>query len=135
MVLNDLMPIPKWLIQNKRQLRNKKTQNALDIIDAGLQAALPKNLLAGLVGKSKLLVGNKTYCLSKYRKVYVVAVGKAADSMAKAIYSKINPDGGIIVIPQNYTPLFHNKGFKVHRSGHPIPNASSVAAAKSILEL
>ncbi|TBR11326.1 MAG: DUF4147 domain-containing protein [Candidatus Nitrosotenuis sp.] len=129
------MPIQSWLIQNKRQLRNKKTQNALEILDAGLQAALPENILAGLIRKNKLLVGNKPYSLSKYEKIYLVAVGKAADSMAKLVHSKIKSSGGIIVIPQNYKPVFRNGLFKVHRSGHPIPNKSSIAAAKSILKL
>ena len=135
MILNDLVPIQRWLIQNKRQLCNKKTQDALDILDAGLQAALPENLFAGLIKENKLLIGNKSYHLSKYRKIYVVAVGKAADSMAKLIHSKIKSDGGVIVIPKYYKPAFHNKKFKIHRSGHPIPNKSSITAAKSILKL
>ena len=50
-ILNDLVPIQRWLIQNKRQLCNKKTQDALDILDAGLQAALPENLFAGLIDR------------------------------------------------------------------------------------
>ncbi|TBR25838.1 MAG: DUF4147 domain-containing protein [Candidatus Nitrosotenuis sp.] len=129
------MPIQSWLIQNKRQLCNKKTQNALEILDAGLQAALPKNLFAGLVRENKLLIGNKSHSLSKYRRIYLVAVGKAADSMAKLIHSKTKLDGGVIVIPHNYKPVFCNNRFKIHRSGHPIPNKSSIAAAKSILKL
>jgi len=123
------------LIQNKRQLCNKRTQDALDILDAGLQAALPENLFAGLIMENKLLIGTKSRYLSGYRKIYLVAVGKAADSMARLVHSKIKSDGGIIVIPKNYKPIFHNNGFKVHRSGHPIPNGSSVAAAKSIMRL
>ena len=125
----------EWLIQNKRQLCNKKTQNALEILDAGLHSALPENLFAGLIKENKLLIGNKSYHLSKYRKIYVVAVGKAADSMAKLIHSKTKLDGGIIVIPNNYKPVLHNKRFRIHRSGHPIPNTASTAAAKSILKL
>ena len=65
----------------------------------------------------------------------MVSVGKAADSMAKYIDSKIKLEKGIIVIPQNYVPVFHNKKFKIYRAGHPIPNKSSVIAAKSILNL
>ncbi len=123
------------MIQNKRQICNKKTQKALDIIDAGLQAALPENLIAGMIAKNKLRMGRKSYSLPKYDDVYVVAIGKAADSMAKLVSTKINLDGGIIVIPQNHTPVFCNKKFKIHHAGHPIPNKSSVVAAKSILTL
>lgn len=123
------------MIQNKRYLYNKKTQNALDILDAGLQAALPENLLAGIIRKNNLCVGGKSYLVSKYGKIYVVAVGKAADSMAKLVNSKIKLERGIIVIPQNYAPIFYDKKFKIHRAGHPIPNKSSVVAARSILHL
>lgn len=129
------MSIPRCLIKNKRRLYNIKTQNALEILDAGLYAALPENLLADMVKKDKLIIGNKSYSLSKYRKIYVIAVGKAADSMAQLVYSKIKLDGGIIIIPRNYKPMFCNKKFKIHRAGHPIPNKSSILAAKSILEL
>ena len=135
MILNDLMPTQRCLIQNRRQIYNTKTQNALDIIDTGLQSALPQNLLAGMIAKNKLRVGNKVYSMSKYGKIYVVAVGKAADSMAKLVDSKIKLERGIIVIPQNYNPVFRNKKFQIHRAGHPIPNKSSVVAAKSILSL
>lgn len=134
-ILNDLTPTQSWLIQNKRQLCNKRTQNALEILDAGLQAALPENLLSGMIRKNKLLIGNQSYSLSKYGKIYVVAIGKAADSMARLVHSKIKLDGGIVVIPQNYKSVFCNRKFEIHRSGHPIPNKSSVAAAKSVLKL
>lgn len=134
-ILNDLMQTQSWLIQNKRQLCNKRTQDALEIIDAGMQAALPVNWFGDLIGVNKLLIGNKSYSLSKYRRIYLVAVGKAADSMAKLIHSKTKLDGGVIVIPHNYKPVFCNRTFEIHRSGHPIPNKSSVAAAKSIIKL
>ena len=129
------MQTQSQLIQNKRQLCNKRTHDALEILDAGLQAALPANWLGDLVGENKLLIGNKPYSLSKYGRIYLVAVGKAADSMAKLIHSKTKLDGGVIVIPHNYKPVFCNRAFEIHRSGHPIPNKSSVVAAKSILKL
>ncbi|HSA98728.1 MAG TPA: DUF4147 domain-containing protein, partial [Candidatus Nitrosotenuis sp.] len=134
-ILNDLAPIQRCMIRNKRQLCNEKTKDALDILDAGLQAALPENLFADLIKENKLRIGTKLYDLSKYRKIHLVAVGKAADSMAKLIHSKIKSDGGIIVIPKTYRPLFRNERFKIHRSGHPIPDRSSVAAAKSLRNL
>ncbi|WKT57748.1 DUF4147 domain-containing protein [Candidatus Nitrosotenuis chungbukensis] len=123
------------MIQNKQAIYGKKTQNALGILEAGLQSALPENLLTGMITKNKLRIGNRSYNLSKYDKIYVVAVGKAADSMAKLVHSKINLERGIIVVPQNHKPVFCNKKFKICRAGHPIPNKSSVVAAKSVLAL
>ena len=122
------------MIQNTTHLCNEKTKNALDILDAGLQAALPERL-ADLIGQNTLVVGNKSYSLSKRGKIYVVSVGKAADSMAKTICSKLKADGGIIVVPKNYDSTFKNSKFKIHHASHPIPDKSSVLAAKSILNL
>lgn len=135
MILNDLASNQKLLIQNKRQLCNKRTKDALDILDAGLKSALPDSSLAGVIKKNSLLVGTKSYSLSDYDKVYVVAVGKSADSMAKLIHSQTKLDGGIVVIPHGYKPVFGNGQFRVCRSGHPVPDRSSVLAAKSILDL
>lgn len=134
MLLNDLACTIRCLIQNIDRLCNEKTKNALEILDAGLQAALPERL-SDMIRQNTLIVENKSYQLSKYGKVYVVSVGKAADSMAKAICSKLKPDGGIIVIPKNYHSTFRNRKFKIHHASHPVPDNSSVLAAKSILTL
>jgi hydroxypyruvate reductase len=123
------------LIQNKKQLYSTKTKHALQILQAGLDAANPEHFLSRFIGKEKLHVNGNEYVLSKYDDIYLVAVGKAADSMAKSVYSKINVDSGIIVIPQNYKSVVSVKSFKVFRAGHPIPNKTSIIAAKSIIAL
>jgi hydroxypyruvate reductase len=123
------------LIKNKKQLYNTKTRHALQILEAGLDAAKPEHFLFGFIRKEKLHVNKKSLLLSKYGKIYLVAVGKAADSMAKFVYDKIRVDSGIVVIPQNYNSMIPAKNFKIFRAGHPIPNKTSVAAAKSIIKL
>jgi hydroxypyruvate reductase len=121
------------LIKNKRKICNKKTKDALDLLEAGLQAAMPESFLAKFVKRNQLLPPKIN--LSKFDKIYIVSVGKAADAMAKFAHSKINSDGGIIIIPRTHTPVFFNKKFRIIRASHPIPNNSSVAAAKSIIQL
>lgn len=123
------------LIKNKKQLHNAKTNDALDILEAGLDAAKPEHFLDKFIDKKKLRVDGKSYPLSRYNKIYLVAVGKAADSMARFVESKIRVDSGVVVIPKNYKPLFSRKNFKFIRAGHPIPNNASVTAAKSIIRL
>jgi hydroxypyruvate reductase len=118
------------LIQNKAQLYNKKTKDALQILEAGLEAASPENFLVRYVANKKLVKPNAR--LSKFYKIYIVAVGKAADSMANYVHKKINSDGGLIIIPQTHRPVFSNKKFKIIRSSHPIPNQKSIIAAKSL---
>ncbi len=121
------------MIKNKRQIYNEKTKDTLDILETGLCAATPESFLVRFVKRDQLLVPKIN--LSKFGKIYVVSVGKAADTMAKFVHSTINSDGGIVVIPQTHTPVFSNKKFRIIRASHPIPNNSSIVAAKSIIRL
>lgn len=123
------------LIKNKKQLYNTKTKDILRILEAGLDAAKPEHFLFRFIRKEKLDVNKKPYLLSKYTKIYVVAVGKAADSMAKFVNDTTRVDSGIVVIPQNYGSVVSVKNFKIFRAGHPVPNKTSVTAAKSIIKL
>ena len=121
------------MIKNKRQIYNEKTKDALDILETGLCAATPESFLVKFVKQNQLLVPKIN--LSKFGKIYIVSVGKAADTMAKFVHSTITSDGGIVVIPQTHTPVFSNKKFRLIRASHPIPNNSSIVAAKSIIRL
>jgi hydroxypyruvate reductase len=123
------------VIQNKKQLSNAKTIPALRILEAGLNASKPEHFLSKFIGKERLNINGRFYGVSKYHKIHLVAFGKAADSMAKFVCSKLKIDSGIIVIPQDYKPVFLQRNLKIFRSGHPIPNKTSVAAAKSIIRL
>ncbi len=122
------------LIQNRRSIENKKTHDALECLEAGLEAARPEAFLAKFV-KNNELVAPKNILLSKYERIYIISVGKAADVMGKFVHAKINSDGGIIVIPQTHAPVSLGKKFKVIRAPHPIPNSKSIVAAKSIIKL
>jgi len=121
------------MIQNKDRVLAGSMHDALDILDDGLRAAQPEIFLSKFVKKKKLILGKKQYLLSKYDKVFLVAVGKAADSMAQFVHNTIKSDGGLIVIPNNYDALFSHKKFQIIRASHPIPNRASVRAAKSII--
>ena len=123
------------MIKNLKYLAtNPEKRIGLEILDAGICAAMPYRSLKKIVRKDRLDIGNTRISLSKYRKIFVIAFGKAADSMAKSIFSLIHVDGGIIVIPKNSCSIFKNKKFKIFHAGHPVPNKQSVKAAKTILK-
>ena len=109
--------------------------DAIKIINAGVQAAKPQNYIGKFIKQDLLICAGKSYRLSNYDKVWLVAMGKAADTMAKAVHSIISADGGIVVIPKNYDSVFCNKKFQIIRAGHPTPNKTSVLAAKKITTL
>lgn len=105
------------------------------LLDVALSAAKPKNYISQYVKKNRLVAGKKSFYLSKYDKIWLVAVGKAADAMAKSAHDIIRADGGIVVIPQNYDLQFTNKKYLVIKTGHPTPNKNSVLAAQKITTL
>ena len=96
------------MIKNFDLLANTKMERkALQILESGLMAAQPKNFLKKSVHKNYISLGKNRIVLSKYRKIFVVAYGKAASSMAEYVVKKINISKGIIVIPKpvSYTHL------------------------------
>ena len=122
-------------IQNFKSLAtNKAKKNALQILEAGLDAADPKNFLRFFINKNEIHIGKNHIILSNYEKILVVSYGKAADSMAKFVSEIIDVSEGIIVIPKYTKSCLTNKKFKVFYSGHPVPNKESVSAGKAVLK-
>ncbi|HET8719498.1 MAG TPA: DUF4147 domain-containing protein [Candidatus Nitrosotenuis sp.] len=104
-------------------------------METGLNAAKPDQFLSKFFKKQKFFANNKWHLLSKFNNVYLIAVGKSSYSMTKFVNSKIRINFGLVVVPQNYHESFHKRNFRVIKAGHPIPNNSSVTAAKSILQV
>lgn len=125
----------KTIIRNAKSLAtNRRKSSVLRILDAAMTAAMPTNSLKNLVKTNRIIINGKSIKLSKYDNVYLVAYGKAADSMAKVVNSMIDIKSGIIVISKYTTPVIKNKKFKIFKCGHPLPNKQSVSAAKTILK-
>jgi hydroxypyruvate reductase len=123
------------IIKNYKELAtNLRKKTALDILEAGLYAAKPEKSLKKFVESNKITIGRNTLNSLNFKNVYLVAFGKAADSMAVELNSLIKIRSGIIVIPQGLKSKTKAKKFQIHHSGHPIPNNASVQAAKSIMK-
>jgi len=123
----------KMIINNFSKLsKGQEYSKTLQILDAGLESALPQKHLEKIVDKKLIKLGSKKFNLKNYESIYLVAFGKAADSMAKAVIRKLKIKKGIVVIPQETKQIITNKKIKVFKSGHPLPNQISVRAAKSI---
>jgi len=109
-------------------------KKALQILEAGLTAAEPKNFLKQFVSKNHISLGKNRIFLSNYGKIFVVAYGKASDSMAEYVSKKINVSQGIVVIPKHTKSSIVSKKFKMFYSGHPLPDKESVRAGKAVRE-
>jgi hydroxypyruvate reductase len=121
------------VIQNKSQLCDNKTKHAIQILEAGLEAAKPDRFLATCITHNKI-IKPKNIHLCGFCRIYVVAVGKAADSMANYVCRKISIDGGLVIVPQTHKVERPNKKLKIIHSSHPIPGKKSTSAAKSLIK-
>ena len=121
------------MIKNFNSLANTEVKKkALLILESGLSSAQPKNFLKEFVNKNHILLGKNQIHLSNYKRIFVVAYGKAADSMAEYVSKKINVSRGIVVVPKYTKPSLSSKKFQIFYSGHPLPNRESVRAGKAV---
>lgn len=122
-------------IQNYDELAtSEKKRQCLEILEAGLNAADPENIIPKFVTPELIRIGNKEIKLNKFSNIYTVAFGKAGDTMTKAINKIIPIKSGIIVIPKGSKSQIKSKKFQVFNSGHPKPDQTSVKAAKEVLK-
>jgi len=119
------------IIQNFDDLATTdKKKECLEILDAGLQAADPKNIISKYVTPNEIKINGKSFNLEKYSSIYSVAFGKAGDSMTRAL----NIKSGIIVIPKGSKSIIKAKKFQIFNSRHPEPDQTSVKAAKEVMK-
>jgi len=123
------------IIQNFEELAttDKKSQ-CLEILESGLQAADPKNIISKFVTTNQIKIGEKILNIDNYSNIYSVAFGKAADSMTRALNAIIPIKSGIIVIPKGSKAKIKGKKFQIFNSRHPKPDQTSVKAAKEVMK-
>jgi len=112
----------------------------IDLIDDILEFAQPTNLLSSsiLFSENILRVKEREFDLSSFKENYLLAFGKASQTMVKWFLSNSNMyfTRIIIVSPDECDPeikSFSNCSF--FRAGHPIPNEQSVEAAEKAISL
>ena len=123
------------IIQNFDDLATTdKKKDCLEILEAGLQAANPENIIPKFVRPNEIRINGKTMNLEKYSNIYSVAFGKAGDSMTRALNAIIPIKSGIIVIPKGSKSIIKGKKFQIFNSRHPKPDKTSVKAAKEVMK-
>lgn len=74
--------------------------------------------------------------LSVYKRVFVVALGKAAGPMLDVLLDRMKRRKGVRgICCSNVLPIKRNWRFRYFESGHPLPNEDSFAAARAALAL
>ncbi|MCV0392539.1 MAG: DUF4147 domain-containing protein [Nitrosopumilus sp.] len=123
------------IIKNFDELANsEKKKDCLEILEAGLQAANPENIIPKFVMPNKIKINKDIVDLEKFSNIYSVAFGKAADSMTRALNAIIPIKSGIVVIPKGSKSKIKGKKFQIFNSRHPKPDKTSVKAAKEVIK-
>ena len=122
-------------IQNFEELATTdKKKECLEILESGLGAANPENVISKYVTPKKIKINDKIIDITKYSNIYSVAFGKAGDSMTRALNAIIPIKSGIIVIPKGSKSIIKGKKFQIFNSRHPEPDQTSVKAAKEVMK-
>ena len=108
-------------------IKSKLRNDAQIIINKTIEAVMPEKAVLSALSQKKFESGGK---------VYLIAIGKAAYSMAlaakKALGDKIT--GGVIV-----TKYGHAKGtvegLSIIEAGHPIPDENSIKGTQAVLDM
>lgn len=116
---------------------DKLRGDAAAIFESGLKAVDPVKAI-----KKRLKLENgilslegRKYNLAEYENIYVVGMGKAAASMARAIediLGELITQGIVNVKYGDSVPL---KIIKINEAGHPVPDESGLRGTKEIVEL
>jgi len=123
------------IIQNFEELAiTDKKKDCLRILEAGLQAANPENIISKYVTPSEIRINDKIFNIDEYSNIYSVAFGKAGDSMTRSLNAILPVKSGIIVIPKGSKSIIKSKKFQIFNSRHPNPDQTSVKAAKEVMK-
>ncbi|MEX0862454.1 glycerate kinase [Nitrosopumilus sp.] len=123
------------IIQNFEELAiTDKKKDCLRILEAGLQAANPENIISKYVTPSEIRINDKIFNIGEYSNIYSIAFGKAGDSMTRALNAILPVKSGIIVIPKGSKSIIKSKKFQIFNSRHPNPDQTSVKAAKEVMK-
>jgi hydroxypyruvate reductase len=121
------------IIQNYEDLAtSEKKRECLEILEAGLKAADPENIISKFVTPEEIKINGQILKLNGFSNIYTVAFGKAGDSMTRALNGIIPIKSGIIIIPKGSKSKIKSKKFQIFNSGHPKPDQTSVKAAKEV---
>jgi hydroxypyruvate reductase len=121
-----------------QKIRSRLKLDVLEIFQTALFAVEPELATRRHVRREgkKLFIDNKYYDLEAGR-VFIIAFGKAATTMAGALENRLGKylASGIAVTKYGHATEFHSEKITLFEAGHPLPDENGVAAAKKILQL
>jgi hydroxypyruvate reductase len=112
---------------------------AQQLQQAALAAVDPAEAVYKLLSRvgDQILVADRSYRLRDYERVFLIGAGKAAVPMAEAVCEVLRSDltGGVIVAKYRHVDRALPDQIRLHEAGHPVPDQSSVDAARDLAAL
>jgi glycerate-2-kinase len=125
------------MIKNYKALASTALRKkALDILIAGLESALPSNVLSKSVQfkEDSLIVCNDKFGLND-AKLYVIGGGKAAGTMAEGLEKIIPPERITRGIVNTNADDVKTQKIRIQKASHPIPGQNGLDGVKQMLEI
>ena len=123
------MPGPEIEMQFQRMRESARTIFLQALDQASITNAFERHVHCE---RGILRVCEDLYDLNSYSQVRVIALGKAAHTMAEALSRQVGASlEGIVA--SSAEPAAQIRGFRYFRGGHPTPNAESIQAASAML--
>jgi hydroxypyruvate reductase/glycerate 2-kinase len=128
------------IIKNRQELATSKLrENAIDIIEAGIERVLPSTIVQASVSfdpVTKTLYINEYTCRVNGR-IFVIGGGKASGLMAQTLEEIVGPENieAGIVIDKAAPAEFRTQKIKVMQAGHPLPDERGIKAVRAMLDL
>ena len=123
-------------------LLKKLREDAISLFYAGIEAALPCNLIPNIILLEENILTisgingtSKSFDLNNYNKIKIIGAGKASTSMAyeveKILDNKI--DEGLVITKYNFRSKL--KRMQTLEASHPLPGNNGIEASKKIVEI
>lgn len=117
------------------------SETATTIFKQALADCSVENAIAGCIsvsGTGSLVIDGNAVPRGQLRHIRIVAVGKAADAMLRAVLIPLRTllecdIAGVLVAPESTSELPQN--FQFFAGGHPTPNQASFDGARAVLNL
>ena len=111
----------------------------LEILDAALDAVDPYRAILNALhlDGERLTIGNHSYNLSRFERIFVIGAGKAGDPMTRAIEAIFGErlTDGLVVVKTGHKDPNPTPTIRIVEAAHPIPDENGVAAGQEILAL
>ncbi len=118
-------------------MHNGLKEDAAEILKSAIEAVEPSVAVKRALTRDKntLQVGNRSYDLDKYQKIYVMAFGKASVPMAKALEEILYdlPYQGVAIT--KYGSSSQLESIEVYEAAHPVPDENSLKAGQMVKEI